>query len=132
MTPGLGELAALRRSGRIPRGVDIDLDAPAHPRLRTNVAEMNAVADGESWTIAVTPDECIGLLDLRALHDLRVTVSGADAARVEAVGEACIAAAAARVISTVVRWSGRGRDRACHTVSTTDTDEVLTYGSVPA
>jgi hypothetical protein len=132
MTPGLRELAALRRSGRIPRCVDIDLDVAAHPRLWANVAEMNSAADGSAWTIVITADECIGLVDLRALRDLRVTVSGADGSRVEAVDAACRAAAAARVISTVVRWSGRGRDRTCRTVASTDTDGVLIYGSVPA
>lgn len=127
MILGLDTLAALRRSGAVPRCVEIETGMAAHRRLKANVGAMNAAVGDLRWHVVVTPDESLSRLDLRPLQGLFVDVAGVDRARVEAIAELC-KPVASRVVATVVVWDQHGQ---CRIVWQADTEGLLDYALVP-
>lgn len=123
MIVGFDTLTALRRSGRVPRWVEIETGVPAHRHLVGNVQAMNAAVGDLRWHVVVTPDELLSRLDLRPLQGLQVDVSGVDAGRVQAIAELC-KPAASRVVATVVEWDQHGQ---CRIVWQSDTEGILDY-----
>lgn len=94
-------LIELRRQHRVCPGlVFVDLVADPSP----------ITANWQDWStqahIEITDAESIRRLDLRFLVGLHVLASGFDADRVQQLHEACKAAGAARVLSTVHYWHG--------------------------
>lgn len=123
MTAGLDTLAALRRSGRKPMHVSLSTHFQNHPRLATNVAEMNAISGNVCWCVVVT--EPASRLDLRPLQGLPVEVDGTDPAKVYALADACKSAGASRVVASVLLFD---QHKTCHLVRQTDTEGVLVHG----
>jgi hypothetical protein len=103
------ELVRMRLSGKVPPLLWVDLD-------------IGFAADGEHLSIAA--GESLASLDLRAVQGLAVSVSGCDAARVQAVARACEENGARRVIANTSRLLPSGR---FEVTKVTDTEGVFTW-----
>lgn len=92
-------LIAMRRAGKVPGAVFIDVDV--QPNLRPVPAMLQWQHVNPTLVdIEIAIDEPIHRLDLRFLIGLTVHVSGCEHHRVEGVRDACIAAQARRVIAS--------------------------------
>ncbi len=117
-------LLEMRRAGRAPGAVFIDVDLPTLTPMDEDLQWQNV--DPSSADIEIAVDEPVHRLDFRFVIGLTVHVSGCEAKRVEAVRDACIAAKAKRVIASfMVRADSRdGFDVA----RITDTEGHFTHG----
>jgi glycine/D-amino acid oxidase-like deaminating enzyme len=132
VTAGLDTLAALRRTGRQPKSVDVDTDCVVSPKLRRRIAELNAYSGDVCWNAAIGTEETVGRVDLRPLQGLVCTVGGIDVDRVAAVAAACHEAGAARVIGCTYRKDRVAGGLRVQLTHQTDTEGVMVYAEIPA
>jgi len=107
---GLQDLITMRMEGRVPSLLYVDLDVGRMP--------------GEGH-LQIDNTEPLHSVDLRAVQGLVVSISGMDAGRVRAIGQACEQAGARRVIANTLKQSNHGFDM----VEVTDTEEIFTWRS---
>lgn len=97
---GTALLVALRQRGIHPALVTVDVDR-TFPAWYWRDWPVERDSGPLNARIGVEPGESLARLDLRCVIGLTVQVSGDDLERVQAVGRACEAAQAERVITTV-------------------------------
>lgn len=108
-------LIAMRRSGRRVAAVWFDMDGTGDD-WRTwpqalGVEWKRFPNKGGDAHVQVQRDDSIPRLDLRFVMGLQAWVSGFDERRVRQLHEACAAAGASRVLSTLFRMDAKGTPR---------------------
>jgi hypothetical protein len=95
---GHTDLIAMRLRGKRPASVHIDADGLLPRRITSGWSVPRHLGADLHAELVIDPAEELHLLDLRCVVGLVVQVNGLDTPRAEAVGDACVAAGASRVI----------------------------------